>query len=268
MLERDYKSKLKVFLRKAGNILIYWSGLYCIFYWICKQPGIYIVYYHRVVDGRKGGIISKISVDRRNIEEQLKYYSMNFSIIPMDKAVELLKSKERLDRKYLVITFDDGYQDNYQNALPILRKAGFVATVFVTSGKLNQSWRWEKERGRPEARVLSEQQIRQLAAAGWDIGSHTMTHKRLTQESMKVVQAELENSRTALEKIVARPVRSFAYPFGAFNTAVAKAVQSAGYDAAVTTLPGTSDCKGGFYTLPRYRVNGNHSFSDFVRLFR
>jgi peptidoglycan/xylan/chitin deacetylase (PgdA/CDA1 family) len=222
--------------------------------------------YHKVVDL---GYPSAMRVSPANFAKQIDYlHNHGYQGISLSNWVYSVTHNRPVPQKSVIITFDDGYQDNYQNALPILRKAGFVATVFVTSGKLNQSWRWEKERGRPEARVLSEQQIRQLAAAGWDIGSHTMTHKRLTQESMKVVQAELENSRTALEKIVARPVRSFAYPFGAFNTAVAKAVQSAGYDAAVTTLPGTSDCKGGFYTLPRYRVNGNHSFSDFVRLFR
>jgi len=166
----------------------------------------------------------------------------------------------RKGERVVIITFDDGYADNYTNALPVLKQFGFVATLFPVSNFVDTDklfW-WDEgqvaaERDRSLYRTLTWEQIREMAAYGIEIGSHTCTHPRLTSVSSEQCWDEITRSRAELEDKLGRPVVSFCYPAGDLNAEVITMVEKARYKCAVVTPP-RNGIPLGRYTLRRIGV--------------
>lgn len=151
----------------------------------------------------------------------------------------------RAGRKLLAVTFDDGYRSVVEQAFPILSALGLPATVFVATNHIAtgtaMSWpgtdRWL---GGPYERELvgaSWQELGQLAERGWEIGSHTRSHARLTGLDDSTLEEELVVSREECERRLRRPCRSIAYPYGDVDSRVARRAANAGYEAGAA-LPG------------------------------
>jgi peptidoglycan/xylan/chitin deacetylase (PgdA/CDA1 family) len=135
-----------------------------------------------------------------------------------------------------VITFDDGLRNNYTAALPILEAVGAPATVYVASGFIDGVNPWlTTDAG---GAMLSAQEIRDLARAGWEIGAHTVAHPDMATLSYAECRAEIDDSRKALEAITGTHVDTFAYPFGRYGPEALAAVSDSGMRAAVTTGSG------------------------------
>jgi peptidoglycan/xylan/chitin deacetylase (PgdA/CDA1 family) len=140
----------------------------------------------------------------------------------------------------LVVTFDDAYLSVLERAYPILSSLDLPATVFAVTdfgdGERPLEWpgidHWLGGPHAAELRGLTWAQLGQLAAAGWEIGSHTQSHPRLTRLGDDALACELRESREACERALGRPCRSLAYPFGDFDGRVAEAAARAGYAAA------------------------------------
>jgi peptidoglycan/xylan/chitin deacetylase (PgdA/CDA1 family) len=146
--------------------------------------------------------------------------------------------------RVVVITFDDGYADNYTEAWPVLRQHGFVATVFLVSDYVNTAriYPWDLPKAavdRDEAayRVLTWPQVGEMAASGIEFGSHTCTHPELSRTSGQRCWDEVARSRRDLAQRIGRDVVSFSYPRGDLNGAVSRMVEDAGYAGAVVTPP-------------------------------
>jgi peptidoglycan/xylan/chitin deacetylase (PgdA/CDA1 family) len=138
------------------------------------------------------------------------------------------------------VTFDDAYRSVLDLAYPILSSLGLPATVFVVTdfgdGRRPLEWpgidHWRGGPNEQELRGLGWKELEQLADSGWEVGSHTRTHPRLTQLSDQELARELEESRAACEQALGRPCRSVAYPYGDFDGRVTRAAEKAGYTAA------------------------------------
>lgn len=128
------------------------------------------------------------------------------------------------------LTFDDGYQDFLSYALPILRGCGFTATVFAVAGRLGGINVWDP--GGPIKPLMSGDQLREVADAGMEIGSHGFSHVRLATVSPEQLDEELVRSRTILRDITGQPVQGFCYPYGVVSQPVVDRVREAGYDYA------------------------------------
>jgi peptidoglycan/xylan/chitin deacetylase (PgdA/CDA1 family) len=146
--------------------------------------------------------------------------------------------------RVVVITFDDGYADNYVEALPILREHGFVATVFLVSDYVNSAriYPWDLAKAAAEGdaepyRVLTWPQVGEMAACGIELGSHTCTHPELTTTTGPRCWDEVARSRRDLAQRIGRDVVSFSYPRGDLSGDVARMVEEAGYAGAVVTPP-------------------------------
>ncbi|MBN2201948.1 polysaccharide deacetylase family protein [bacterium] len=139
----------------------------------------------------------------------------------------------RLPEKPVVLTFDDSYESVHRNAFPVLAAAGFKATVFVVTDYIGRENAWDVNLGWIRFEHLDWPRLRELRDAGWEIGSHTARHPDLTRVPASRVDAELTDSKRALEDGLNAPVRFLSFPFGRYNDRVLDAMQRAGYARGV-----------------------------------
>jgi peptidoglycan/xylan/chitin deacetylase (PgdA/CDA1 family) len=147
----------------------------------------------------------------------------------------------------LAITFDDGYEDNYTVAWPILQEFGFPATFFAATDYVGNRARFNRDW---QPAMMSWLQLREMAAAGMEIGSHTCSHPHLPTLDATALRHELAGSRAALEERLALPVRSLAYPHGLHTSQVLDAAEAAGYALACAVDERVADART-WLTLPR-----------------
>ena len=143
---------------------------------------------------------------------------------------------QALPRKPVVITFDDGYQDNYKLAWPVLQQYSFRATIFLVSGLIGKCSEW-REVPFSKTPMIAWDQVREMAQNGIGFGSHTRTHSDLTQLDAQSIERELRCSRNQIEQEAGRPVRLFSYPYSRLSATIKQQVLTAGYRAAFTYRP-------------------------------
>jgi peptidoglycan/xylan/chitin deacetylase (PgdA/CDA1 family) len=132
----------------------------------------------------------------------------------------------------IALSFDDGMADNHEFVLPILREHGIPATVYVTTGLIGKPNPWmPRDSG---ARMMTPEELRDLISAGFEIGSHTVTHPDLSLLDYEGCLREMLDSRSMLERLLGAPIRTFAYPFCHYGPAALAAARAAGFSAAVT----------------------------------
>lgn len=136
------------------------------------------------------------------------------------------------------ITFDDGYQNNLQHALPVLKRHKFTATCYGVSGLLGGSNVWDHSIGITPKPLMTQDEWKQWLAAGMDVGSHTCTHADLTKIDATQLQHEIADSKTELERALQCQVNHFCYPYGRFAPEHLDVVLAAGYHTATTTRRG------------------------------
>jgi peptidoglycan/xylan/chitin deacetylase (PgdA/CDA1 family) len=200
-----------------------------------------------------------LSVLPEDFDQQMKYLSDNgyHTITPDDLYASLAGEKE-LPEKPVLITFDDGYEDNYQNAYPILKKYDMKATIFVISGFLDVY-----------PNYLTWDQAREMDQNGINIESHTVDHKSMTDLTDDELRAELVDSKKKIEKELGHEIHFMAYPTGTYNLHIASLVKDAGYQAAFTIKYGNVDKNSNIYALERVPVfhtkDTNKSFLERIR---
>lgn len=155
--------------------------------------------------------------------------------------------------KVVGITFDDGYLNNLQHALPILCKYGFTATCYGVSNLLGQSNIWDRGLV-AETPLMTVQDWRNWHAAGMDVGSHTRTHAKLTEVSHKEALEQILYSKLELEQSIGCNVRHFCYPYGGYSKEHIQMVQAAGYVTATTTNRGHVRVCSDPFTLSRILI--------------
>jgi len=155
------------------------------------------------------------------------------------------------------VTFDDGYEDFLEAAVPTLEKLGFSATVFVIAGMLGSENTWDHGGGpRSQLKLLGAEGIREVSERGMEIGSHSVTHPRLSGLDSETLVREVEDSRRMLGEIVSAPIEGFSYPYGAVDGPAVRAARKAGYVYAVATK---TQVEGGLHDWPRTYVGEKDS---------
>jgi peptidoglycan/xylan/chitin deacetylase (PgdA/CDA1 family) len=163
-----------------------------------------------------------------------------------------------------LLTFDDGYFDNYEGAFRPLLERGMRATWFVASGGIGRYADWTAQRNEQTA-MMTNAQLRELAGHGMEIGSHSVTHPRLPGLPPARLRREVARSKTDLEDLLGRPVASFAYPYGLYDDGVVAAVAAAGYRHACTTRCGWHRLRESPLLIRRVTVFGRDSLGAFAR---
>ena len=181
-----------------------------------------------------------------------------YTTIAPGELYDSLANGTELPEKPVLITFDDGYEDNYQNAYPILKKYGFKATIFVITGFLDK-----------QKNYLTWQQAQEMEQDGISIESHTVNHKSMTELTDDQLRDELVNSKKEIEKRLDKKVDFVAYPTGTYNLHIANLVKEAGYKAAFTIKYGNVDKASNVYALERVPVfHTENTFKSFLERVR
>lgn len=193
-----------------------------------------ILTYHRLLPQSPSQKMDpkRISVSAGQFRAHLRWLRrFGYQTVSLADYPEQLRNRQSLPLKSFAITFDDGYEDVLTLGLPILQEMGFTATVFAVPGENGGVNRWDDGK----ARLMTEDQLRQLQKAGITIGAHTCSHVHLPQVSGDMARREVTESKTKLERILNQPVTLFAYPYGEYNESSEQAVQAAGFRAAFAT---------------------------------
>ncbi len=220
-----------------------------------REPGpVPVLMYHSI------GGADRLAVRTEAFAEQLAYLRENgYTPLPFGAGA-------RHAERPVMITFDDGYADFHEHALPLLDRHGYTATVFVTTGWLDDAGPYAA--GSPPGRMLSWAQTAELAAAGVLIGAHGHSHAQLDQLGGPSLREELHRSRELLQDRLGRPVRTMAYPYGYSSARVRREVRAAGYTAACAVANAVMTESADPYAMPRLTVRASTSLEAFGRALR
>lgn len=217
-----------------------------------REPvSVTVLNYHKV-----DSMHISLSVLPSDFAWQMQYLEDHgFHPITPDELYDSLEGRGDLPEKPVLITFDDGYADNYKNAYPILKKHNFKATIFVVTGFMG------KRKG-----YLTWDQCREMEKNGISIQAHTVDHRSMTDLTDDEIRSEIVDSKKQAEDELGHPVEYMAYPTGACNLHIAQLVKEAGYKAAFTIRYGNADPESNVYAIERVPVfhteNTNRDFIE------
>lgn len=215
-----------------------------------------ILMYHHLdeLGPNAGAEYEQLSVAPNDFRQQLDYLQENgYQTITFAELVGAFEGQVSLPDKPVIITFDDGWDDVYHVAYPMLQERGMSATFFIATNWI------ENLDG-----VVSWAQIEEMSQGGMEFGSHSVTHPYLTTSEADWMEFELEQSKATLEERTGKPVTALAYPFGLYDDRVINAVREAGYRTACSIDQGWTVTANDLLTLPRLWVYGWTSLDDFA----
>jgi peptidoglycan/xylan/chitin deacetylase (PgdA/CDA1 family) len=205
-----------------------------------------VLMYHGVADAPDDPNHLFVSPDR--FAEQMAWlHRRGLRGVSISTLVDAMRAGRQ--RGLVGITFDDGYVSVLDTAVPELARCGFGATAYIISDRLGGTNEWDQG---PTWPLLSADGVRELAAAGIEIGSHAATHMRLAGVGPEHLSAEVHDSRASLAALLGTEIRGFAYPYGSMDAAARRAVREAGYDHACAVE--ASKAEIGLMALPRIYV--------------
>ena len=214
--------------------------------------------YHSIINDHDGSVSVKSFKKQMILMKKMGYQTIDFKDL-----------EDNRDKKKFIITFDDGYESVFLNALPILKQLGFNAICFIVTNKIGQYNDWDENKSNfKKMRLMSFDQINEWVHSGFKLGSHLMNHLDLTKLNNKEKMYQIVNSKKFLNDIFSTKVDTFAYPFGSYNKET-KILISEYYDFAVTTKR-SRYIKNKFNNclLPRVPINTNDGLFKFFLKIR
>jgi peptidoglycan/xylan/chitin deacetylase (PgdA/CDA1 family) len=222
-----------------------------------------VLMYHRVAPG-KADTMRRYRVSPEDFEEQLQYLrDAGFYSVGWAEWQAAAAARTPLPGRAIALTFDDGYQDVFDFAAPLLERYGFTATVFLVADRIGGSNVWDQAFAETIP-LMGWAEIRELHARGLQFGSHTATHRALTGLSIAEVVDEGARSRAMIEDALRSPVRAIAYPYGDFDDPVAHVMGACGYLYGLSCRHGRARFGDSLLALPRIEIEGTDRLRDFV----
>lgn len=239
---------MKKFLKFSAVLFIILAGGFL--FWLRGQYTVPIMMYHHVEPTES---YRTNSVSPENFERQMAYLQAHgFRVLSFDELIQAIRSHSPLPRRSAVITLDDGYADNYENAYGVLRKYQYPAIIFVPTDLINTPG------------YLTWEQMKEMAAHGITFGSHSRQHTYLPDVPPVQQRDEIFESKRLIEHNLGAPAKYFSYPIGGFTPGVKTMVQEAGYEGAVATNRGHNRLNRDVFELKRIRFGDRDVRPDYL----
>ncbi len=216
-----------------------------------------ILMYHSV-----GGSGVLFSVKPEDFEWQMEYLKTNsFNVISLAKLFEIFSLKKELPAKTVVLTFDDGHEDNYHKVFPVLKKYNFPATIFLITGLVGDYY--YSKSTKMKFKMMSWGQIKEMHNSGIDFEPHGIIHPKLAEIPFEEAKKEITDSKKIIEEKLGKKCEFFSYPFGNYSPEVLNITKEAGFKGAVTVKKGFVAFSDKPLELPRNFVYLNCGKSEF-----
>lgn len=210
---------------------------------VTEKNSVAVLNYHQINDADHNAL----TVSVKDFEEQMRYLSENgYNTITVDEMLNAFKNNAEIPSKTVIITFDDGYQDNFKNAYPILQKYDLKATMFVITDYVSlypNYIMWDEAKEMQDSGVMN-------------LESHTMDHLNLLKIDKDEAELQLRESKMWLEKHLKKPVKFIAYPEGDYNKDTIAILKKLGYEGAFTVSFGLVSKSDDPYEMPRVPIFG------------
>jgi peptidoglycan/xylan/chitin deacetylase (PgdA/CDA1 family) len=211
-----------------------------------------ILMYHSVSDACAPRF-RRFAIRPGTFEAQMRYLSeQGFTTLTVSGLIEAMSGRAALPRKPVVLTFDDGFADFYEAALPVLQRYGQTATLYVVSGAVGKTSTWLEGIGEGKRPMATWSNLIEIQKCGVEIGAHTVSHAALDLLPAAAARDEIANSKRMLEGGLGCPVSSFAYPFGYQNATVRGVVKAEGYSSACAVRYKMCTPQDDRFALPRH----------------
>ena len=238
------------------SIIIFSALLYTYYHFRDRVP---ILMYHRIasVPGDRNALPGE------KFEEQMRYLEENgFHSITVEELQAHFLHGKRLPKKPVVLTFDDGYEDNFSAALPILKKYRHVGNVFPIANWIGRENKWENF-GKAPTRTMNESELALWRDEGHYVGSHTMDHPSLSRCDADRLHDELSGSKRFFENLNEKPVECLCYPYGDFDKKVMQEAEKCGYKLGLAIFYDVPLWTQDLLALPRIPIPARQPMWEF-----
>lgn len=219
-----------------------------------NTQGIPVLCYHAISNAPANADpnLKTLYVSPENFKKQMQYLKDNgYFTMTMDEFYDYYKNGAKIPEKSVLITFDDGYEDNYTNALPVIKDLGLNATVFMISGSIGTKG------------YMTAEQVKEMDKSGFEVQSHTVTHSKLSELTYEKQVKELADSKATLEKLLNKKIEFIAYPESKFNDDTKKACKETNYKIGFNLSGGAGDPKDAAYNVDRTYISGAYTMDQF-----
>lgn len=213
-----------------------------------------ILMYHQIdIPAPRGTSFRSLTVHPKSFKRQMYWMcKLGYRGLSMRDLMPYLKGE--LSGKVFGITFDDGFRNVFQHALPVLTQLGFTSTNYLVANQFDGGNVWDAQNNVPFSPLMSQTEAREWTQAGQEVGSHTLDHVHLLDLSFEQARHQIAHSRHMLSDVVNAEVTAFCYPYGQFSPEHTELVIEAGYRSATTTQRGLAGTKDSPFLLPRVGV--------------
>jgi peptidoglycan/xylan/chitin deacetylase (PgdA/CDA1 family) len=254
-------------MKKLVFRLLYSAGVVRLVAWLNRKRVVFICYHGvteretRHPDDRFG-----LHVRKDRFRSHLQYLQRHYRVISLGEYLQASRAQQPLPQYAAVITFDDGYRNFYTVAGPLLVERNMPAAMFLIVDRVRQNGDsvgtlWADT---DDEKYMSWSEIKQLAEKGVEFGSHTCTHRKLTELASAEVDTELRRSKEEITRELKLQDLPLAYPYGFTNDSIASVARSLGYSCAITTETGFNDASTDFFKLRRVLVGDDDDVPAFA----
>jgi len=214
-----------------------------------------ILMYHQIAEApARGNPFRGLCVSPRRFRRHMIWMRrLGYRGLSMRHLMPYLRGEQA--GKVFGITFDDGYRNVYDHALPVLNELGFTATTYCVANQVNGSNIWDMDKGIAFSPLMNASEMLRWTQQGHEIGSHTLDHVRLSNCTLDESRRQIEGSKNVLEELLGTPVTAFCYPYGDQTPLHRQMVRLAGYENATLVQRGRASTGDNLFALPRVTVS-------------
>lgn len=224
-----------------------------------------VLMYHRVLEQAPSGNPKYHYIEADQFRKQMELLdAWNFTPITFYDYQLYLNGELSLPAKPVIITFDDGYLDTLEVAVPILNDLSIPAVIYVLGNRNLNAGEWDRVDGMEPPPLMNDEQIKEIQALGFEIGSHTMNHLPLNELDDQTIQRELGDAKKVIEDLLGEPVISVSYPFGSVDERVTSAAEACGYNFGCGVFTGPATFGEHLFDIRRMAIHQSLNHLQFL----